>query len=205
MREHLLAQAARDDLNRVCRASPRSNSRASRRIGQQVWSDCQSSTFPTASGAQAISAKSRIRRIPRRDAASSSTLRRDEAWPPSPRAILGTFGFTSLVAMGGSSIFAVLVTSALCRCPPIRSGGLRWWWFSLCVVGTSCATALDGRKPMDRYLVPVMPVMFWTWGRLLPGLVCADETCLRIFLPRPTPLRQAMTRLSSPSCFDSSL
>ena len=60
----------------------------------------------------------------------------------------------------------VLLTSLLLPILTIlATGTLRWWWLALCAVWAFNILLLSTiGKPMDRYLVPVMPVMFWTLG-----------------------------------------
>jgi 4-amino-4-deoxy-L-arabinose transferase-like glycosyltransferase len=63
----------------------------------------------------------------------------------------------------------VLLTSlALPVMTFLGSGRLRWWWFALCTVWYFNMILLSTvGKPMDRYLIPVMPVMIWTLGSIV--------------------------------------
>ena len=71
-------------------------------------------------------------------------------------------------------------------------GTFRWWWLALCTVWyfNMVLLATVG-KPMDRYLIPVMPVMFWTLGT---AVVLLFQTTMRL-----VQLRLARTEGNPPS------
>jgi hypothetical protein len=77
----------------------------------------------------------------------------------------------------------VLLTSLLLPVMTFRTrSALRWWWLALCTVWYFNMVLLcTVGKPMDRYLVPVMPVMFWTLGA---AVIFICETVVRFVRTR---------------------
>jgi hypothetical protein len=81
----------------------------------------------------------------------------------------------------------VLLTSLLLPLITLAShGALRWWWLTLCTVWYFNVILLSTvGKPMDRYLIPVMPIMFWTLSTAVVAIWAAlGAIVVRIFRPR---------------------
>jgi hypothetical protein len=75
------------------------------------------------------------------------------------------------------------VMTVLARAP------VRWWWLALCTVWYFNMVLLcTVGKPMDRYLIPVMPVMFWTLGT---AVVFIFETIVQFVRTRLGPANLA--------------
>lgn len=173
MREYLFAHGATpSDLNRVCRALALEAIRAHPgEYARQFWRDFQRLH---------LSYGERLQRPDLGEFRFTSTwlgamtnphptLRRDETVAAiAARASRETFRMYARM-VNAAWLFnysPVLLTSLLLPVLTIlATGTLRWWWLGLCAVWAFNILLLSTiGKPMDRYLVPVMPVMFWTLG-----------------------------------------
>jgi hypothetical protein len=198
MREHLLAQGRTPaDLNRVCRALAFEAIRAHpQEYKEQIWNDCEKLH------------RSHGERLRRPDRGEIEFTIESLAAMPHPHATLRRDEMVTLMAarntpetfriyerlVAGAWLFnysPVLLTSVLLPVMILfATGTLRWWWLSLCAVWYFNVILLSTvGKPMDRYLVPVMPVMFWTLGSAVAGVWSLFmRISLRLFSRRPAAL-----------------